>query len=103
MMENYKQLLHQYSQEHMNKDKYLKKNNDDYWTEHLKYPLFKNLLNINEVNESLQQNKNQIRKAIEKEKKRTIPLDDSSKRKVVKKLKSSRNDTNIDDINGYFM
>ena len=42
--------------------------------------------------------KNQIRKALEKKKKRSMPLDDSSKRKVVKKLKSSKNDTSVDDI-----
>ena len=57
MMENYKQLLHQYSQEHIDKDEYLKKDKEDYWTECLKYPLFKNMLNFNEVNKSLQQKK----------------------------------------------
>ena len=98
MMENYKQLLHQYSQEHMNKDKYLKKNNDDYWTERLKYPSFKNLLNINEVNKSLQQKKNRISEALEKKKKRSMPLVDSSERKIVKKVKSAKNDTSVDDI-----
>ena len=98
MMENYKQLLHQYSQERINKDKYLKKDNDDYWTERLKYPLFKNLLNINEIKKSLQQKKNRIREALEKKKKRSMPLDDSSERNAVKKLKSSKNDTSVDDI-----
>ena len=42
MMGNYKQLLHQYSQEHIDKYEYLKKDNDDYWIDYLKYPLFKN-------------------------------------------------------------
>ena len=64
----------------------------------VKYPLFKNLLNINEVKKSLQQKKNRIREAIEKKKKRPMPLGDTSKRKVVKKLNSSKNDPSIDDI-----
>ena len=81
----------------------MKKDNDDYWTECLKYPLFKNLLNINEVKKSLQQKKNQIREALEKKKKRSTPLDDSSKRKVVKKLKSSKNDTSVDEWATYFI
>ena len=42
--------------------------------------------------------KNRIREALEKKKKRSMPLDDSSEKKVVKKLKSSKNDPSVDGI-----
>ena len=90
MMETYKQLLHKYFQNKINVNK------DKNCTEQrLKYPLSKNLLNINEVNKSIQEEKKRISAILEKQKKRSIALDDSSISQVGKKLKLSSTDTII--------
>merc|ERR1712127_611343 len=88
MMEIYKLSLYQFSQTKITEKLKSKRQNNTIWTKRLQYPLFKNLLNIDHINNSISKKNDQITK---ESKKRSIISEDSTKTEDIKKLKTSSN------------
>ena len=91
MMEIYKLSFYQFSQTNISAKSKVNTQNNTIWTKRLQYPLFKNLLNIDHINNSISKKNDQITK---ESKKRSIISEDSTKTKDIKKLKISSNFSN---------
>ena len=91
MMEIYKLSFYQFSQTKITAKLKSKTQNNTIWTKRLQYPLFKNLLNIDHINNSISKKDDRNTK---ESKKRPIISENSSKIEDIKKLKISSNLSN---------